>query len=250
MTASVATLCRHPLKGMGEERIEAVSLTAGQPMPWERVWAITHGAAVWDDSALAWQSCRNFVRQTELPRLAQIVLSFDEASERLHLSHPDLGEISIDPAAQGAALCTWLAPLAEGSVRAGPFHLRRVPGVSFTDVEQAHISLASTASLRSLEEMAGQSLDLTRFRMNVWIDGLAPWEELDWVGRKIRIGEAEIEIFARDERCSATTANPETGRRDVQVPALLRDRFGHMDFGVYASVTGSGSVRTGDPVVL
>ncbi len=47
-------------------------------------------------------------------------------------------------------------------------------------------------------------------------------------------------------RCNATTANPATGKRDVQVPALLKQRFGHVDFGIYAQVVRGGTVRRGD----
>ena len=44
-------------------------------------------------------------------------------------------------------------------------------------------------------------------------------------------------------------ANPETGRRDVDTLAALRT-WGHQDFGVYAAITGGGTIRTGDPVEI
>ena len=62
--------------------------------------------------------------------------------------------------------------------------------------------------------------------------------------------EARLKIIMRDKRCNATTANPRTGTRDVQVPAILQQHLGHMDFGVYAQVTKGGTVRQGDEARL
>ena len=94
--------------------------------------------------------------------------------------------------------------------------------------------------------MAGQSLEPIRFRMNLWLDGLPPWSEFDLIDREIEIGETRMKIIGRCERCNATTANPATGMRDAQIPALLRQRFGHMDFGIYAQVIRGGTIRVGD----
>ena len=60
-------------------------------------------------------------------------------------------------------------------------------------------------------------------------------------------GSVEQDLH-RDARCSATTANPVTGKTDVEVPKLLHSEFGHTDFGLYAQVVKSGPVRNGDPV--
>jgi hypothetical protein len=190
----------------------------------------------------------DFVNQTHVPKLAQIGVSFDEGTGALTLRHPDRPELTVVPgtAEAEAALPEWVAPLTEGTTRRGPFHLCRAEGIQFTDFEETHVSIASVASRRALEEIAGQRLEPIRFRMNLWLDGIAPWEELDLVGREVEIGEARLRVISRDARCNATAANPATGERDVPVPALLRKTFGHIDFGVYAQVVAGGTVRRGD----
>ena len=86
-----------------------------------------------------------------------------------------------------------------------------------------------------------------RFRSgNLLVDGLEPWAEMDWLGKTIKLGEAELEIVERTKRCCATEANPETGERDVNTLSALRDGFGHRDCGVYAKVTRGGLVQEGD----
>jgi hypothetical protein len=71
---------------------------------------------------------------------------------------------------------------------------------------------------------------------------------MDLVGRTLRVGGAELEVVERIGRCRATEADPDTGERDTETLALLRDRFGHTDFGVIARVVGSGRIALGDEV--
>ena len=144
----------------------------------------------------------------------------------------------------------WIAPLTQGTPSTGPFQFCDVPGVTFTDFEETHISIATGNSLRALSQRIGQPLEHIRFRMNLWLEGPPAWSELDWVGRELQIGPARLAIIARDERCNATNANPATGKRDTQIPALLRKEMGHMDFGVYAQVIQGGTVRPGDEASL
>ena len=183
-----------------------------------------------------------------MPRLAKIAVSFDEATGTLALSHPDRPNLTVVPGtAEGdASLADWVAPLTEGSPRTGPFRICDARGGAFTDFEDTHLSIGSVASRRALEELAGQKLEPIRFRMNLWLDGQDPWEDLELVGREIQIGEARLRVIKRDARCNATAANPATGERDVPVPALLRKTLGHIDFGIYAQVVAGGTVRRGD----
>ncbi len=248
MSARVAALYRHPVKSLGEEGLGAVALEAGRAMPWDRVWAVAHGGSAFDPEAPAWVEPRNFVTQTHIPELARIRAAFDEGSGRLTLSHPARPEIALAPESPegAAALAEWIAPLAP--LRPGPYRLARLPEGALTDDPEAHISLANLATLRALEQAAGRPLAHIRFRMNLWVDGLAPWEEFDLLGREIAVGGARLEVVERTVRCNATAASPETGRRDLDIPRLLEARWGHCDFGVYARVAAGGRVALGDPL--
>ena len=103
------------------------------------------------------------------------------------------------------------------------------------------ISLINLATVRSLEAQWGYEIDPLRFRANVYIDGAAPWEEFDWVGADIRLGEAPSQVNRRNGRCGATNVNPVTGERDLDIPGSLRAAFGHEDLGVYLMTRGSAA---------
>ncbi len=123
-------------------------------------------------------------------------------------------------------------------------------GHSFSDVAARCVHVVNLASLRELERAVGIPLDPLRFRPNIVVDGLAPWQEFDLVGRRIMLGEVGLEVMERTVRCAATDVDPQTGQRDTAIPAELQRAWGHGDFGVYARVIEGGTARAGDPVAV
>jgi len=89
-------------------------------------------------------------------------------------------------------------------------------------------------------------IDPLRFRANIYIDGAEPWEEFDWVGSEIKIGDALFNVDRKNGRCGATNVNPATGRRDLDIPSSLRATFGHKNLGVYLTVRDGGEIAAGD----
>ena len=91
----------------------------------------------------------------------------------------------------------------------------------------------------------------TFFRSNIAIEGSEPWQELDWMGRTIRIGHVELEVVRLKVRCLATHANPSSGLRDLPIMTTLTSAFGQErpTFGVGVIPTGAGGeIRVGDEV--
>jgi uncharacterized protein YcbX len=120
--------------------------------------------------------------------------------------------------------------------------------MGMSDAPFASVAVLNMASLRALGQKLGMDLDPRRFRGNLWLEGLAPWEEFDLVGKRLRIGEAELDVIEPITRCRATEANPDTGRRDADTLAALEDGWGHTQFGTYAMVRKAGRVAVGDAV--
>ena len=118
----------------------------------------------------------------------------------------------------------------------GSPHIVHADGHSFSDVSAKCVHMINLASLREIERVAGRPLDPLRFRGNIYVDGLEPWQEFQWLGQEILVGNCRLKIFKRTMRCAATNVDPETGERDMAIPALLERHWGHSDFGVYARV--------------
>lgn len=247
MTARLAQIWRHPVKGHGAEALEQVTLEAGCTLPWDRTWAVAHEAARTDGSG--WAPCVNFSRGAKAPELMAIMARLDEAAETVTLTHPERPPITFAPDREAADFLDWVAPLMPPD-RARSARIVRAPGRGMTDSDFPSVSVLGLASLSALSDAAGRELDPRRFRGNFWIEGLAPWEEFDWIGRRIRIGAAELAIRERIGRCMATAVDPETGKRDTDTLGTLEAQWGHTDLGVYAEVIAGGRVALGDRVAL
>lgn len=242
MTWTVDQLWRYPIKGIGAEPLARAALTIERPLPLDRAWALLERGG---DTRDGWRACRNFLRGAKGPSLMAITAHTDHGSIRL--SHPEQPDLVINPDEANAAraLFDWLAPIYPTD-RPPPEAIVRAPEEGMADAPFASVSLLNLASLRALSQKTGQSLDPRRFRGNLWLEGLAPWEERDLVGRTLKIGDAALEIVENIGRCRATEANPATGSRDVPVLRVLEDGWGHTEFGVYAIVRQDGIVARGD----
>ncbi|WP_333829194.1 MOSC domain-containing protein [Pararhodobacter sp.] len=245
----LAYICRHPVKSVGYEEIERVALTAGHPLPFDRNWAVSHEAAGFDQPD-GWQPKLKFVRGWAEGSLQAIRAEFDDATRRITLSHPARPDLTALLPEDGPALVDWLRPLWPERRPAPAALVARRDGGALTDVPEPYLSILSLSSNRALGQRLGQDLSIHRWRGNLWLDGLAPWEEFDLIGRTLAIGTARLTIEQRITRCRATCANPETGRTDADTLGALEEGYGHIDFGVYARVIQAGDITRGDPVEI
>ncbi|XDA98854.1 MOSC N-terminal beta barrel domain-containing protein [Sulfitobacter sp. LCG007] len=246
MTA-VSCILRYPLKSHGREAIEQVTLTAGEAMPWDRVWAVAHEASKAQPGE--WAPYMNFSIVSKAPALMAITATLHEDTERLTLRHPRLPALTFNPDSEAEAFLNWVTPIVPPT-RALPARILRLDRRGYTDSEFPSVTICSMASHRAVEEHMSRPLSIHRWRGNIWLDGeLDPWEELDWVGREIAIGDAVLLVRERTDRCMATAANPETGQRDADTLGAL-DHWGHRDFSVRAEVVRSGRISVGDRVAV
>ncbi len=247
--AQITELYRHPIKAHGREALSSATLTVGKTFPWDRVWAVVHDASKVDRSNTDWARCVNFSRAAKALGLMAITAELDTDAGTVRLTHPDLGDVSGNPdkTEDAARLIAWAKPLMPAD-RAQSVFITKATDRGMTDSAFASISINSHAFLRDLSDRAGMDLSQHRWRGNIWLDGIEPWAEFDWIGRQLRIGDVQLAVRERITRCKATTANPETGIFEFDTLALLNTGYGHQDFGVFAEVITGGKIRTGDKV--
>jgi hypothetical protein len=153
-----------------------------------------------------------------------------------------------------------------GRVVEGPFAeaLSGTAGRAVRLVRADHVSAAcdvlhpvSLLSRGSCDELARRSgdprlADDRRFRMLIVVDGCTAHEEDTWTGRRVRIGDAVVEVAGDVGRCAITGHSPDTGRTDADtlkaISAYRGAPEGRISFGMYADVVAAGRVRVGDPV--
>lgn len=122
--------------------------------------------------------------------------------------------------------------------------------------EGGGFSIVSSGSLLALAQAArlDEPLDPRRFRMSAVVDGIEPYGEEAWLGRRVQLGEVVVEVGGNIGRCAVTSHDPATGRRSLDTLRLLAETRGHvaatepLPFGVWASVLVPGWIRLGDTV--
>ncbi len=243
MTGRLAHIYRHPIKAHGREALASVLLSAGECLAWDRRWAVAHEAAT---IAPGWNNCNSFLRGVKSPQLMAMEARFDEGNQTVHLSHPLIGTLAVNPDldADAARLIDWVRPLIPDG-RAQPVKVVRFDG-GMTDNPLPVVSILSLSSLADLSGRMGMDLSIHRWRANFWIDGPEPWAEFDWIGKQLTLGETVLEVTERIGRCRATCVNPATGEVEGETLAALSSAFGHTDFGIFAKVVRGGKVALGD----
>ena len=116
------------------------------------------------------------------------------------------------------------------------------------DVSGLHVTVE--ASRRRLEEELGFELDLRRFRPNIHVElDAEPFAESEWEGRRLRVGDAELEIVRESDRCAITIHDPDSLAKAPEVLRTINERHGTI-FGVWAEARGAATIAVGDAVEL
>jgi len=244
-------LYRYPFKSLSPQPVPGITLEPDKPFPHDRMFAFARPGSPIDPEAPAWATKGLFVMLMLDEALARVQTHLDVETLVLTVSEGNRQVLVADLSdrksiAEVEAFFHRLVP----TLRAAPRVVRARDGRfgHFMDKPDNVLSLINLATVRNLEERWGYTIDPLRFRANFYIDGAEPWEEFDWIGGELAIGDAEFYVDRRNGRCGATNVNPATGERDLDLPTSLRAAFGHKDLGIYLKTRRGGKVVIGDTV--
>lgn len=258
----IVALYRYPLKGFTPEPVQSLSIRPDGRAVGDRVLNLRFADAPVGDTA--W--CRKYhgVVLANTPGLARLATAWDHDRQRLKIT---LGQrVLVDEALEGAgrqriveALTAYVSDLEENPLKGHP---ERLPlklvgdGIMprYQDNEAGQVTLHSRETIASAARALGDpGLSEHRFRHNIVIEGVEAWEELSWLGKRIRIGAVEMTVAQAKIRCLATHANPDTGERDLMVMQGLVKHFSQeqptLGIGMLTHGAG-GEVLVGDDISL
>src|SRR5438105_8552689 len=258
----VAALYRYPVKGFTPEECETLTVLAEGRIAGDRVLGIRFADTAAADEA--WSKKTEMVALMNTPGLARLHLRFEAKAQRLHLSVAStvLADEVLTPEGRqrlATAVAAYVLTLDEHPLAGHPERLPlRVIGDGITpryhDAEAGQVTLHGRGSLHALTAaLAHVAVSEQRFCSNIALEGLDAWEELKWIGRKVRIGTVTFDVVRPKVRCLATHANPTTGERDVPMLTTLTQVFGQEKptFGVAMVPSHAGGhIHVGDFVTL
>lgn len=218
--SSVAEIWRYPVKSMAGERLESGIVTE-RGLEGDRRWALIDWSP---NRAGKWFNIKQ--HSALMTYRSRLVDGFVE------VVGPDGSSIVLDR--------DLVRRFEAESSR--PLELRELAGGNFDD---SHVLIVNLASVEAFALEAGMAIDHRRFRANLYVDGLEPQEELSWLGRRVRAGDAELEVTSRCERCKVITMDPDTTEATPELLRLLVERHDER-FGMYCQVVKPGRVAVGD----
>jgi uncharacterized protein YcbX len=270
--ARIASLHLYPIKGC-----RGIDLPATQVADTGLV-----AEGVGDREWMVVDEAGRFLTQRELPRLALVETSV--ANARLRLAAPRMRALEVALSAiagairnvvvwqsevrgldAGDAAASWLSEWLARDVRLVRFDrsVTRRCNPQYAKDSGAHtmfadgypLLVASMASLADLNdrlaERGHEALPMNRFRPNVVVAGLEPYEE-DHVDT-LRIGDVVLRLVKPCTRCQVTTTDQMTAQVGIEPLRTLGEyrMDAHLDgvtFGVNAIVAAGGALARGMPV--
>jgi uncharacterized protein len=255
----VQDLFIYPFKGLSAQKCACVELEVGHGIRGDRSFGLMfkEDTQYPDSTKVPWMKKHNFAMQNDWGGLAALDCAYEAATNTLTVKRKGVELLVADTNSTSGRdrIATFFTGYLAGIY---PSQVARHPNraplqlvgefgkTRYPDREAVHISLVSQATLNHLSEIAGQQIDVRRFRPNIVLDGVPAWGEFDWVGKEIQLGTARIAITARINRCLNIEVNPETGEREISLLTLLQKHFQHTQTGVLAQVMTSGTVAIGD----
>lgn len=250
ISMQIHQLWQYPVKGFGGNQMPLAKLQQGSYFPNDRQFAISIGdektATVSDGT---WFRKAHFLQLMSHDLLAEYSCRYDDAANpKLELLHHGVTCLSIDPAepADCQRFEDFFFTLLGSKLRGKP-RLMTMKHQAYSDQSTALISIASQASLDAFAQATNTKPDSRRFRINIIIDGGAPFAEEGLIGKTLRCGDALLLVKEPVGRCAAINVDPATAKRNPDdYVRFMKAHFGHSNLGIFAEVINGGIIRLGD----
>lgn len=221
----------HPVKSCGRIEVERVAVDA-TGLRHDREWQVV------DDEGKPVTQRQQPVLATVQPRIQGDAVSLEAGEHgatvlRKTSTRPaevrSLFGAPVDAVDGGDQAAEWVSDLLGQSCRfaavtdSSDYHLPqkfRLWDQAVTFVDAAPILIANTASLAWLQERAGESFGMERFRPNLVIETDSPWIEDTW--GDIDLGATQLHAWLPWPRCAIPQVDQTTGERRREPAVVLK----------------------------
>ena len=239
---------KYPIKGFSGIELETADLLNGDGIPNDRRYAVTRGVSPNGE----WMPARSYYINALVDGMLEFNLR-EHDNGTIEITNPAGNSVLIDPN-DSAGLQLANQGLAGFMSHAGVDEHLPQPQIiergtkGNWDYPDTPISIINAETVRTIGAALGYEMDPLRYRGNLVVDGLSAWEEFAMMGKRIRIGEAELEVMRPIPRCPAPGVNPVDGERDIDFEKIMPEHFGHVYCGMYAVVVKAGNISQSNTV--
>ena len=112
------------------------------------------------------------------------------------------------------------------------------------------VSLLNIESIKDFRNKTKNEIEVQRFRGNFLMEGVNAWEERNWIGKTISIGNQKFHIKKNIPRCVAINIKPETDDKNLDLLRSLKEHYQHFDMGLYLVPLSSGKIVKEDTIKI
>jgi len=112
------------------------------------------------------------------------------------------------------------------------------------------VSLINIQSVNDFQKKINEKVEISRFRGNMCIDGIKPWEEREWIGKTIKINNISFKVEKNIPRCVAINLKPNTDDNSLNLLQSLKKTYNHFEMGIYLTALDDGQINLGDKVEI
>ena len=238
----------YPIKGLQGFKLEESFLRENKLLINDRKFAIAQSLN--ENNKISWLPKSHFKQLVNQPSLARVRLALLSQNPLTLKIEGFQEEFNLTRYASKKAFTKAIANLT-CHLENTNLALIEAKNGGLSDTRHQWISVGTSASADKLISTFSLDKSYFRFRLNIWIETSTPFEELKWIGRRAKIGEAELEFQTPVGRCNAINVSAETGNvTTTHLPKEMRKTFGHSNLGVFARVVKSGKVSIDDEFLL
>lgn len=247
MTAlTVDSIWRYPVKGLAGEQLAQAEIAAnGRGIAGDRRWmlAVRDASAMFRDEA-PWRPWQHALTLKSCARLARFSASLDGDILAIKEKGGDEARGKPSVTEERRTIEEFMRDRLENN-DVTLLDCEERPAWDYDGTALTALFLASTGDL---SRQVGAPLQAERFRANIVISGGESQDEMS--RREVRINQARLQILEGVQRCAATQVNPQSGERDINVPAALFKFYRENIMGVKCAVLSGGRIVKGDAASL
>ena len=218
----ISKLYKYPIKSLTPFETESLSLNSHGYIDGDRLFGFRFNNSG-ERTDLTWQRKTNFAALMHMPQIARLKVNYNELDRKMKIEsevkvvvneNVDTAREIIEKKFTDYVLSTDSELIKKFPERFPFLLVGGDDGNNFHDTASGGVTLHSQESLEDLKKITGFDLSHTRFRTNIIIEDSEPWNELNWIGKKININQNNFVVEKAVPRCLAINCNPETGERD------------------------------------
>ena len=234
----ILSITRYPIKGFAGEALQNTLVRSLTTLPGDRQHALQYVDRI-PPSSEGWRPKKYFLQSVQTNLCSEIHIEWN--SDIMHFNYRGNPFKIPRNALDHGGLAEWISSLAP---ELGEFTLETLE-TGFTDERDAYVSLVNRSTVSAIAEATGTSDHPERYRGNLLVDGVRPFDELNWVGQTLQIGTATFEVVEPIVRCKATECDWHGSRTEGFLDRL--DQQLDTDIcGLFLRAVGDGEIKITD----